>query len=259
MNTCKLCQQPRPLCWSHIIPNFLLREAEDQIATGTKRQAQPHLAQFDFFTTKEIICLQKGNAYKKWGFTEQLLCAPCESNLSRGEKYVRQTFYGTRSPKIDAPASKFRVRYVNVDGRSLRFGIEERWVEYALFKQFQIGVIWKACVASGEAFRQAMTSPACLERMRKALLTSSFDENLAVCQMTKLFGPIKATMLVCAPDRVHIQGKNPIRIVMGGYMWDYYLEDAASDGSLLHTNGKLSALVVDLDYFYTPSWMIKKS
>src|ERR1039458_4659463 len=136
---CALCLLVKPLQSSHIIPDFMLKEVEEGIPKGKSGQKQPHIRLINFQTTQEIYCHQKETAYKKEGLKESLLCWDCEQKLADGEKYVRHALYGSKPIKEHTNATRCRVWHRHSNGKVFMEGIEIRWVDFARFKQFQLG------------------------------------------------------------------------------------------------------------------------
>jgi hypothetical protein len=254
IDSCKLCQRRKPLAKSHIIPEFLLKEAEDWIERGKSRQKQPHLSRVDFETAKEIYCHQKGNVVKMEGLTEYLLCDDCEKNIAVGESYARTHLLTSAS--ANTPKTKVRtvLRYRVRAGKVLRAGYELRSVDYSLLKRFQIGIIWRACVATGKAFQKAKATAPALERMRLALLSGKFDERLVPCVMEKVYDPVGGGPGIHAP----FVGGNVVYLVFGGYRWRFFMDGKAPRGAYLRKDGRLFAKVTDIDEIFTPDYMLQQ-
>src|ERR1039458_2618143 len=221
---CALCLQVKPLQKSHIIPDFMLKEVEERIPKGKSGQEQPHIRTFDFKSLQEISCHQKETAYKKEGLKEYLLCSDCEQRLGAGEKYVCCVLYGGRPIKEHTHAARYTVRDRHQNGNVFKEGHEIRWVEFERFKQFQLGVIWKACVAKGNFFKEATAPARTIENMRKSILSGNYDEQLVPCVMARLHDPTGMIIEFVRQPKLHPSQSGRIRIVMGGYIWDYFIE-----------------------------------
>lgn len=248
--SCKLCKARRPLAKSHIIPDFLLKEAEDRIERGDSRQKQPHLTRVDFETTKAIYCHQKGNVVKFEGLAEYLLCDDCERLIAVGEDYARTHLFATASSKTTIKTVlSYRVRA----GKVLREGYEVRWVDYTRLKHLQIGIIWRACIASGKAFKEANADASLLERMRLALLSGKLDEDLVPCVMERVWCPPGISPGIQAP----CADGNVVYLVMGGYRWRFFMDGNAPRGAVLRTDGRLLVVIIDIERLFTPDYMLQ--
>ena len=246
---CALCLLVKPLQKSHIIPDFMLKEVEEGIPKGKSGQKQPHIRTFDFKTLQEISCHQKETAYKKEGLKECLLCLDCEQRLGGGEKYVRRVLYGSKPIKEHTHATRYTVRDRHQNGNVFKEGHEIRWVEFERFKQFQLGVIWKACVAKGNFFKEVTAPARTIESMRKSILSGIYDEQLAPCVMKRLHDPTGAIMKFIGWPKSDSSLSGRINIVMGGYIWDYFVKGNVDRRFALQKHGKLAIQIVDIKEF----------
>lgn len=251
--SCKLCERRKPLAKSHIIPDFLLKEAEDWIERGKSREKQPHLTCVDFDTAKPIYCHQKGNVVKIEGFAEYLLCDDCEKRITVGEDYARTHLFTSASANTPKTKVKIVLWYRVRAGKVLREGYELRSVNYSGLKQFQIGIIWRACVATGKAFQAAKATAPTLERMRLALLSSNFDEDLVPCAMERVLGPPGGGPGIQPPSA----DGNVICFVFGGYRWWFFMDGKAPRGVFLRKDGRLLVTVTDIERIFTPDFMLQ--
>jgi len=80
-NPCRLCQQPKPLKFSHLIPEFMYQDMYDE----------KH--RFLGLTSKSGV---KDKLAQK-GLREYLLCDDCEQQFGRYEKYASGVFYDDNS------------------------------------------------------------------------------------------------------------------------------------------------------------------
>lgn len=223
----------------------MLKEVEDGVPTGKFGQEQPHIRLLEFRSGQEVYCVQKETAYRKEGLKEFLLCEDCERRLGIGENYVRRVLYGRGPIKQHTCPARSTTRYVRRGGNLCKEGGEIRWVEYAPFKQFQLGVIWRACIAKGNAFRQATASAEIIERMRVSLYSESYDEHLAPCLMEQLDDPAGTFIGFIGLPKHHCSPNKVINMVMGGYVWNYFVEGNVHEEFALRSNGKLLIKVVD--------------
>ena len=115
---CKLCGRTKPLCRSHVVPEFAYRpikNAKGQIyAAGRK--------------TKKV----------QTGYSERLLCVCCEQRLNAYETAFKKAW-------MDTIPSDFR----HLRTRALEDVISVDIPDYATFKLFHLSVLWRAAVSSG--------------------------------------------------------------------------------------------------------------
>jgi hypothetical protein len=242
---CALCLLTKPLQNSHIIPDFMLKEVEEDIPKGKSGLKQPHMRLINFQTTQEIYCNQKETAYKKEGLKEFLLCWDCEQRLAVGEKYVRCVLYGNKPIKEHTHATRYSIRDRHRNGQVFQEGVEIRWVEFQRFKQFQIGVIWKACQAKGNFFEAATAPASTIESMRQSILTGNHDEQLVPCVMRRLHDPTGWVMELIGRPKSHPE-LSSIGMVMGGYIWDFFVRGNVDRRFALQAHGKLAIQIVDV-------------
>lgn len=255
MSPCALCLQAKSLVQSHIIPSFLLKESEDWIEKGESRQKHPHLTLVDFKTATEVYSHQRGKVLKKEGLIEYLLCEECEKRLKVGEDYARFCLFGREHVKKHPAAAKTLLRYRARRGKVVREGFEVRWVDYEQLKQFQIGIIWRACVANGPAFRCVEAADATRERMRLALLGGALDEDLVPCAVERLYNSTDASLGIIS---LPVAGDKRVNLVMGGYRWHFYMDGNAPPEVVLRKSGRLLVRISDIDCFYTPDDMFRE-
>ena len=238
---CALCLKDKPLLYSHIIPEFMLKPVQDWIPTGTHGVAQPHVHQSDVYTLEQGPILKKGDWLKLWGIKEYLLCAGCEEILNKGETYVRETLYGTGRDMVHtSPRCSHSVYRQN--GKSE--GWEKRWVDYKSFKKFQVGIFWRCCVATGEAFANVQVDPAFEEAMRQAIWNDDLPERLAACRMRKMPGDPKFWLGILGPPPDIQNGV--ANLLMGGYRWQYDTEEAPEHPIFLTKDGLLTVATSSL-------------
>lgn len=230
---CALCLENEPLLNSHIIPELMLKPVQDLLPTGTQGKKLPHVHQFDVHTLEPGRTLEKGHWLKHWGIKEYLLCGKCERILREGENYVRKTLYGTEPQMAHTPPWRIHRKYFAAGGW---VGREERQVDYKLFRQFQVGIFWRCCVAKGKAFAHIQVDPALQEQMRVALRHGDLPERLVACRMRKMPGDPEAWLGTLGPAPGIENGV--ANLLMGGYRWQYDVE-ADPDSPLFLTRDGL--------------------
>lgn len=113
---CKLCQETRKLCRSHIVPEFLYKPGYDEKHRTYELQLGP---------AKRL--------YRQKGYRERLLCEPCEQFLNdEYEKPFKEAWYDNGlQPQPPLP------KIIMLEG-----------LDYGSFKLFHLSVLWRASVAS---------------------------------------------------------------------------------------------------------------
>ena len=139
INKCKLCNEEKILCNSHIIPQFFF----SYILTDSK-----------------IAFVEKGNSYEKSsnGYKEKLLCLDCETKIGKHEKYVSETLLDIRNEK--------RAYYTDDN-----FNIYDN-ISYFHFKLFALSLVWKSSISSLEFYSNIELNERHEENMRLMLLNN---------------------------------------------------------------------------------------
>lgn len=117
--TCALCHGDDTLLLSHVIPEFLYRQLYDD-------KHQLHL-----FSSED----SKPRRFQK-GIRERLLCARCEKQLSKYERYASLVFSG-RIPVW----SQRKGNLIRIEG-----------LDYKRFRLFGLSVLWRAGVSKHRMF-----------------------------------------------------------------------------------------------------------
>lgn len=135
---CALCLQPKPLCQSHIIPEFCYRPSYDAKHRGLESSSRAPKSRF----------LQKGKR-------ERLLCADCDNVVvGRYEKHFKESWF-------DKPALPHVISGPLVSVRG---------IDYALFKLFHLSVLWRAGESSLPEFSNVSLGPHA-DKLRQMLWT----------------------------------------------------------------------------------------
>lgn len=136
---CRLCQQDRRLCNSHIIPEFIYNQA--------------------MYDEKHRFFVVPGNPgkpvqYRQKGIHERLLCQECETRLSRHENYVRRMLYGEL-----AFAASSKEDHYSLSG-----------LEYQHVRLFYLSILWRMGVSSLPMFA-AVSLGTHADRLRAMILS----------------------------------------------------------------------------------------
>lgn len=117
---CALCLKNKPLCDSHIVPEFFYKPLYDDSPKryyGISTNPDEHLD------------------IKQKGVWKELLCEACERKLSVWENYARNVFY----PEPDFQQRQDRLVITDLN--------------YSKFKLFQLSVLWRASVTERKEFK----------------------------------------------------------------------------------------------------------
>lgn len=187
---CALCLRTDKLQRSHLIPEFLFRTLYDE----------KH--RFHVISTDEA----ERNKYQQKGPREPLLCADCEQQFSRYERYASLVLSGgiELGYQFDGPASVLS------------------GLEYKQFRLFQLSVLWRAGVSRHEFFKDVSLGPH-EEPLRLALLNEDPGPSERYgCVMYAVVHEGKIQQdLVLQPEHVRFSGLRGYRFVFGGLAWIY--------------------------------------
>jgi hypothetical protein len=185
---CQLCRIEAQLRHSHIISEFLYASMYDD--------------------KHRFHVLQAGEQYSSFeqkGYRERLLCQMCETKLSTWENYARGLLTG---------------------GTSLRYRREGAitWVEgidYRRFKLFQLSILWRAGVATGEFFSKVALGPHA-EQLREMLLAEDPGEPWEYgCLTIGIHRRGNMVPVIVQPMPLKILDAKGVRFTFGGYFWAY--------------------------------------
>lgn len=219
---------------------------------GSRGHQQPYLTLVDFNTTRPVYTKRRKHALRHEGFTEPLLCCTCDQNLiGTAENYVRKCLYGVDKVLKHIAPSKSHRRYVTSRGRVVREGYDKRWVNYALFKRFQLSLLWRASIATGRSFNEIRSNlpTSTKEKMRLALLHGIFDEDFLPCLMVRLDGFVGDNFGIIQPP---VLRDGFVQFILGGYEWNYFLDSKTSPMLTLTKDGRLLVAIRDIERLYTP-------
>ena len=243
---CALCLAPDvKLLDSHIIPEFMIKEAVEWLPRGKKGMPQPFIEEVKYDTLEVTRSGLKKRFLHAEGIIQPFLCADCEEHLHKGEDYVRKALYGTGPKKSHTQSRRQHFIYQAApNGRSLIRGLEWKNVDYRLFKQFQLGVVWRCCAATGRAFDKIVVSAELQELMRCAIFRDRPSARLVPCYMEKMVGFPSVWLESLALPQIH---DGTLVIIMGGYQWHFYLQAAFRGIVTLTEDGRLITQVSNYD------------
>ena len=136
MEKCALCLQSKPLCDSHIIPEFCFKPTHDLIHRAILMKSDE---------LKQCF-IQKGIRVK-------MLCVDCEQLINQHEKYFKSFWFDKKALPDHVPSRT----------------IEIRGIDYAHFKLFHLSVLWRAHAAKAKPFDVVSLGPYG-EKLRQSIL-----------------------------------------------------------------------------------------
>ena len=189
MHTCALCQLPRQLLQSHIVPEFLYEQV------------------YDTLHGYRVICTAPGARFarRRKGIYERLLCAECEGRLGRLEGYAARVFGGGLELELTDRHDSLVVG--NLD--------------YKTFKLFQMSVLWRCGVSRRREFRATDLGPHA-ERLRQMLLEERPGEPHDYgCVLILPASHAVTVQMIYPPEPVTCHGHRAYRASFGGLLWVY--------------------------------------
>lgn len=203
---CRLCHEPKALCNSHILPEFLYRLAYDD---------KHRLAAISLGENGRVETIQKG-------WREPLLCDQCEQRLSIWERYASQVLFHDSERSATEVGDEVQV-----------LGID-----YSGFKLFGLSVLWRASVSSLPAFRGVQLGPH-EESIRQMLLTGDAGAYHRYPCLIRLFPTQarEAVATVIPPYRDRVGAHICYKSLLGGLLFTWIVSShtgprAASRGVL---------------------------
>ncbi len=148
---CKLCENERPLCRSHIIPNFFY---------NTLYQEEKIRRFFSFRENSDFIGIHQN------GFWLYLFCDTCEGILQKNEDYVARLF----DRDLWEIAKPLKLN----DGKVFEGGKALKNIDYSRFKLLFLSVFWRLSLDT--RFFQAIQLGPYQEKLRMIILNSSVPE-----------------------------------------------------------------------------------
>ncbi len=201
----------RPLCDSHVIPEWVYQPLYDSIhryrVVGASARKHPR--------------------YLQQGIHEPLLCQGCESRFSDFEGYARGVLFGGR--KVLSEPRDGGVDLVSLDYRKL--------------KAFQLSILWRAGVARDDFFSMVDLAEH-TEPLREMLLSDSPGRQTDYgCALIPILvdGELLSDLIV-QPETKAADGFSMAQFVFGGHVWLFVLgsgELFPFAGIFLRENGTL--------------------
>lgn len=140
MAICKLCQQERELCNSHIIPEFVYSPLYDD--------------------GRKMIGFRFGEGdirshLRQQGLQEPLLCADCEQLLNHNYEQPSLDLWR----RLVAHESEIDPNWTPFTAPGGGRGLHIKGVDYLSFKLFMLSMLWRSSVSNLEEFRAVQLGP----------------------------------------------------------------------------------------------------
>ena len=189
---CALCLNDRPLCESHIIPEFVYQSLYDEKHRFHVVSSQP----------------DERARYKQKGLKESLLCENCEAQFSRYEGYAKLVLRGG----------------VPLNARREGSLIILSGIEYRAFKLFQLSILWRAGVSKSDFFEKVQLGPH-QELLRRTLIDNNPGHSHAYgCVMWGItMLPGESPAVIMQPTKTRIHGHIIYKFMFGGLVWVFFV------------------------------------
>ena len=194
---CKLCLEARELCRSHVLPEFGLDGLYSDPTRPRRFLAlsgnpEPHA---------------HGVKIEQKGLRERLLCAECETRLSRFETYVSRLLRDGLS--LPTPGT-----------------MKRNLADYSLLKSFQFSLLWRTHLSTARMFQVVDLGPHA-DRIRRMLL----DENPGTARQypcaigVAYLGTQARPGLVTPPFALKREGRHWYVISFAGFNWIFLVSN----------------------------------
>lgn len=115
---CRLCGQVKPLCRSHIVPDFAYAPIKNEKG--------------------QILAVGRNEKKVQTGYFERMLCAECEGLISTYESGFKKAWMDTIPPDLS-----------HLMTGPLRDVVRVEVPDYASFKLFHLSILWRSAASSG--------------------------------------------------------------------------------------------------------------
>ena len=204
---CRLCQEPRELCDSHILPNLAYKETIDP-------NRHPRLIVVSAVPNNPAV-----DKSRQTGFTERLLCEGCERIVSPWETYAANKLWNFPLP---APAKNV----ISLNG-----------LDYTKFKLFLLSFVWKASISSNRFFKCVNLGPH-EEKIRKMLLAQDPGNSSEYgCSIFKLAADalLDFRQMIFEPFSVRLGQQNFMQFCFRGYVFQFMVSKPLTNDPFLPT------------------------
>jgi hypothetical protein len=217
---CRLCLSVDNLQKSHVLSEFLYKPLYDE----KHRASVAKITRDNHGSVTDI-----GDETIQKGLREELLCNNCELLLCKWEHYTSQVFKCLdeffSSGTLPINAHFCAVTRTQPDGLVLT---ECTGIDYKKLKLFLLSIVWRASIATGEAFKETSLGPH-EEKMRLKLLSEDPGDMLEypvlIARYWTQSGLEKHFMSTV--ERGRIDGSSFYRFLAHGYSFNIFISTHA--------------------------------
>jgi len=190
LGECRLCQNEKELCLSHIIPEFM------------------YFPTYDEHHRAMMITTKGKSKYEQKGIREYLLCDVCDGTvIGNRETYCSPVVKSIQDLRIAKNGDQYFVS--NVD--------------YANFKLFQLSLLWRASISSAQMFENVSLEKHHEEVIRKMILSQDPGKpNQYGCVMFVLDNVNQLHKIIWSPVKDIIDGFTCYRFLTGRIFWYFF-------------------------------------
>ena len=228
---CALCLQDRPLCRSHVIPEFMFKSMYDERHSFWEMSSRP----------------ERPSKSLRKGLRERLLCEPCERQLSKYEDYASQVFFGN--------AAKQPTRLKN--------GLSFSGLKYKPLKLFFMSLLWRFSVTNQPAYGKTELGPH-KEKLRQLIQSDEPGDVVAYpCLVSAITMEGKYHPdLIIPPVFTRLQGSRIWAFVAAGYLFHFFVSSSAPpqgfSAAFLQIDGRFFLHIVDYrESRFVADWLAK--
>jgi hypothetical protein len=240
---CALCQQPKPLADSHLVPGFLLRAAASEIRTG--KRAGKRETSIVNFGKNQSVDIQVGSFERKQGLVKKLLCSDCEQKIGKWETYARLVLYGNE-PGPDIKKRDLGESVLGLLGPRYPEAfkdLREVKVDYSKFKLFELSLLWRAGLENKSWGKTVHLGPF-QEDLRQHLLNDDPGAPLYLPAIVVDYRDdiVNFEGIIPSVELLQRQPFHSYRVTLGGYGWFFSVSKNAVQSvapllSLQHDGG----------------------
>jgi hypothetical protein len=195
--TCALCLRQKPLCASHVIPEFCYRPTYDA----------KHRARLMESTRMAERLVQKG-------IREYLLCSDCEQKINEYETYFKTFWFDMK-----ALPDKVAQQVVTVSA-----------IDYDRFRLFHLSVLWRSGVAQAMPFGNVSLGPHADQLRQQIMNSDPGPEGSYPFWGTIILNPDSTVCydLISGPYAADVDSLTAYYMCYAGCEWTFVVTDSTS-------------------------------
>jgi hypothetical protein len=170
------------------------------------------------------------------GHRERLLCGDCETQLSAYERYASLVWHGGADVKFQKHGRQTLMTSL----------------DYAKFKLFELSVLWRAGVASGDFFQAVQLGDRHASSLRAMIQTENpgkpHEYGCLTCMVISDDLEGRLVDMILTPERFRIDGHTAYRLLFGSALWCFIVSNHSTSFArkrlFLQTDGSLLVPVI---------------